>query len=140
MSVNTKMTAIADEIRELSGTTGKLGLDAMATKVGDANDEIAEQVSLLSQAVAALEGKAAGGGGVELPSLDNPAAASDILSGKEAINSAGTKITGTIQTKTASNLSASGATVTVPHTEHFLPSVVPGVVQVAGTAGIATSV
>ena len=67
MSVNSKMTAIADEIRELSGTTGTMGLDAMATNVGEANDEIGTQADVLAQVVAALEGKAAGGGsgGVE---------------------------------------------------------------------------
>ena len=52
--------------------------------------------------------------GVELPSLSNPASASEILKGKEAINANGSKITGTIETKTSSNLTASGATVTVP--------------------------
>lgn len=63
MSVNSKMTAIADAIRELSGTTDTMGLDAMATHIGDANDEVDSQVELLAQAVAALEGKAGGGSG-----------------------------------------------------------------------------
>ena len=40
MSVNSKMTAIADEIRELSGATDKLSLDTMATSLGEANDEV----------------------------------------------------------------------------------------------------
>lgn len=53
-------------------------------------------------------------GSVDLPELTKPASASDILSGKEAINGDGTKITGTIATKTSSNLTANGATVTVP--------------------------
>ena len=52
--------------------------------------------------------------GAELPALTNPGKASDALSGKEFIDGSGNKITGTIATKTASNLTASGATVTVP--------------------------
>lgn len=52
--------------------------------------------------------------GVELPELSNPGSASDLLSGKELIDADGNVVTGTIETKTASNLSASGATVTVP--------------------------
>lgn len=63
MSVNSKMTALADEIRELSGTTEAIGLDAMKAHVGEANDEVASQVELLVQAVAALKGKAGGGSG-----------------------------------------------------------------------------
>jgi hypothetical protein len=40
MSVNSKMTAIANEVRILSGTTAAMGLDAMASNVNDANIEI----------------------------------------------------------------------------------------------------
>lgn len=114
MSVNSKMTALADEIRELSGTTTPKSLDSMTYDVNVANTEIAEQAELLNQIVTALEGKASGSGGVVLPTLSNPAAASDILSGKEAIDGSGNKITGTIATKTSSNLTVSGATVSVP--------------------------
>ena len=112
MSVNSKMTALADEIRELSGTTTPKGIDAMTSDVSAANTEINEQMDLIAQISSALENKAAGG--VDLPSLSNPAVASDILSGKEAIDGDGNKMTGTISTKTSSNLTASGATVTVP--------------------------
>lgn len=63
MSVNTKMTAIADEIRTLSGTTDPMGLDAMATNVSNANEEIADQEALMEQLRSALEGKSVGGGG-----------------------------------------------------------------------------
>lgn len=53
-------------------------------------------------------------GGVELPTLTNEGSASDLLSGKQLIDEEGNVVTGTIPTKTASNLTASGATVTVP--------------------------
>ena len=61
MSVSSKMTAIADEIRELSGTSGAMGLDAMKTNLGEANDEVASQASLIAQIAKALEDKAASG-------------------------------------------------------------------------------
>lgn len=52
--------------------------------------------------------------GVELPELTNPGTAADLLSGKELIDQNGSICTGTITTKTASDLTASGPTVTVP--------------------------
>ena len=70
MSVNEKMTALANEVRELSGETAKLGIDEMTVKISDANTEIDEQTSLLIQAVAALNGKAAGEGSAD-PILQN---------------------------------------------------------------------
>lgn len=54
------LVGLADEIRELSGTTGKLGLDAMTTNVGAANDTVDSQASIISQIANALEGKAGG--------------------------------------------------------------------------------
>ena len=62
-TVNEKMTALADEIRELSGTTTPKSLDAMASDVNTANAEITEQTDLISQIATALDGKASGGGG-----------------------------------------------------------------------------
>ena len=113
MGLNESMTLLANEVRELSGTTTPKGIDAMTTDIDAANAEISEQVVLINQITTALEGKAAGGG-VELPTLTSPASAADILSGKEAIDGSGNKITGIIATKTSSNLTASGATVSVP--------------------------
>lgn len=62
-TVNEKMTALADEIRELSGTTTTKSIDAMTSDVDVVNAEIAEQAELLEQIAAALEGKAGGGSG-----------------------------------------------------------------------------
>jgi hypothetical protein len=52
--------------------------------------------------------------GVKLPTLNNEGTASDLLSEKELIDGEGNVVTGTIPTKTASNLTANGATITVP--------------------------
>lgn len=77
----------------------------------ETDTEVATQRDLIDQIATALEGKASG---VELPELSNPGTAADLLSGKELIDGDGNKVTGTIVSKTSSDLTASGATVTVP--------------------------
>ena len=68
MTFNQKMTAIANEVRTLSGDTGALNLDKIADQTKDANNEVVIQESLIRQIHAALEGKASVGG----LSPDNP--------------------------------------------------------------------
>lgn len=57
--LNSKMEAIADEVRELSGNTDKMGLDAIAENVNEGNAEIALQKELIEQAISEMEGKVA---------------------------------------------------------------------------------
>lgn len=71
MSINSKMTALADEVRELSGTTSPKGIDVMISDVEAANIEIANQedlIYLISSAVNDLP-EAGGGGGTSDPVL-----------------------------------------------------------------------
>lgn len=65
MSVNSKMTSIADKIRSLLGISGKLGLDAMDTNLETANTEVATQEELMGEILTSLAGKMAGGGSGE---------------------------------------------------------------------------
>jgi hypothetical protein len=64
MSVNLKMTALANEVRTLSGSDSsiKKSIEAMTKDVKDANTEIGSQVEKINEIITALEGKAAGGG------------------------------------------------------------------------------
>lgn len=62
MSVNSKMTAIADKIRVLSGTEEAMGLDGMNSNLSEANNEVDSQANLISQIANILDGKVGGAG------------------------------------------------------------------------------
>lgn len=68
MSVNAKMTAVADKIRALLGISGTMGLDAMATNVGNAVDAVDAQSALIQQIKTALNGKTGGGASLTVKS------------------------------------------------------------------------
>lgn len=73
MSVNEKMTAIADAIRAKTGKTDALTLDQMATEIEgittggteDLNDVLTEQEALIAELQAVLAEKASGGGAAD---------------------------------------------------------------------------
>lgn len=46
-----KMTALADEVRELSGVTEKLTIDTMTININGANNEVEAQTSLINQII-----------------------------------------------------------------------------------------
>lgn len=52
--------------------------------------------------------------GTQFPELTNPGTANDLLAGKQLIDQYGNPLTGTIPTKTGSNISVSGPTIIVP--------------------------
>lgn len=61
-TVATKITALADEVREISGATNKLSIDAMTEHVNNANNEVNSQASKIAEISALLDGKGVPGG------------------------------------------------------------------------------
>ena len=61
MSVNKKLTAIADRIRTLVGLSNTMSLDAMSNQLDEANKEVGIQADLIEQILIALQGNAPGG-------------------------------------------------------------------------------
>ena len=108
MSVNSKMTAIADPIRTLKGATGKMGLDVMASNLGEVVNECDTQADLIAQIKTALADKAAGG--VELPTLENPGSADDLVLTKQLIDADGNVVKGNLLLHSG-NLLRTGCTI-----------------------------
>ena len=93
MSVNDKMTAIADKIRTLVGATGTMGLDAMATNVGTANTAVASAITALTDK------------GVTVPDGTNVTGLAELISAIEAGGGSGSVASGSITpTEDNSNL------------------------------------
>lgn len=69
---------------------------------------------LLTQLGSILANKAAGSSGADLPTLQNPGDADKLLEGYQLIDQSGQAVTGTIPSKSSTDLTASGAEVTVP--------------------------
>ena len=78
------------------------------------NQTLKTNNSSLEEIITQLNNMPDAGAGTELPTLTNEGSASDLLSGKQLIDAEGNVVTGTIPTNTSSDLTASGATVTVP--------------------------
>ena len=116
MSINDSMTALADEIREISGETQFLGIDDMREEIAQANDEVDIQANLINQLISMANNlpEAGSGDGPSLPVLTNEGTYADLLQGKQLIDGSGGIVVGTIPTKTQNDLTANGATVTVP--------------------------
>ena len=99
------MGTIADKLNKLLTTKVSIK-NAIITKGQTISDD--DTFASYADKILAIET------GVQLPELSNPASAAQIVSGYEAIDQNGEIITGSIASKTSSNLTTSGATVTAP--------------------------
>lgn len=118
MSVRSEITRISGEVSNQANLIAQIG-EALEDKSADvgpldggssASTPIEQNTAKLQTILDAVDTIPTSTG---TDTSDATAAAGDILSGKTAYVK-GSKVTGTIATKTASNLTASGATVTVP--------------------------
>lgn len=57
MAITDKLSAIANQIRTLCGSTDKLNMEEMANNINDANNEINDQTELIAQIISALDAK-----------------------------------------------------------------------------------
>lgn len=131
-----EITPVADAIRELCAVGEEMSLVSMRARITNAAAAMQEQKELIGQisealgitpsdSTASIEGNtklledlldtAENSAGL-LPELTNEGNAADLLKGKQLINSDGQIVTGTIESKTAANVSLNESTgiVSVP--------------------------
>lgn len=96
MSVQTQIDRITGVVSGQTDLISQLK-DAINENVTKTTNEVSEQASLIAEIKTALEGKAGGGGGTVLPTLTNPATASDLAEGKQLIDASGNVVTGSLE-------------------------------------------
>jgi hypothetical protein len=115
------LTAIANEIRTLAGTTDALGLAAMATHTVDANTEVNTQKNLLTQIQAALQGKGLPDVDVELKLQDKtvtPTTSKQTVSADSGYDGLGTVAVNAIPSDYVKPTVNKGATTYTPTTSN----------------------
>ena len=100
MSIETSVARVAGHIQNQTDLIQqvKTALTETEENIGRTNNEISTQSDIIQQIKTALEDKAAGGGGVELPTLENEGSAEDLAQGKQLIGADGSVVTGNVDT------------------------------------------
>lgn len=106
MSVNAKMTAIADNIRLLTGVSDAMGLDAMATNLSKVNTDISDAFTALTEK------------GVTVPNDAKVDALAPLIA---AIESGGSNVQVVTGTYTVATNTKIDKTFTITHNAGFIP-------------------